>query len=114
MRPGAPQRRRSDTRGRGNEFADGLEKLTDEALGRPVCHPDLSAFTADAHEFAGGQLLIWREHHSKGGKHNIEAGIFEGKRLRVGLLKHDGKALCFCTLAAALKKRNDIVGRYYI
>jgi hypothetical protein len=98
----------------GNVFADGLEQLADEALRRPVGHSDLSARAADADKLVGRLLLIRREHDAEGRKHDIEAGIREGKRFRVGCLERDWQAVGFGTLAAALEQRADIVRRHHV
>jgi len=41
----------------------------------------------------------------------LEAGIREGKRLRIGFLERDLQAVGFGTLATTLKKRADVVRR---
>ena len=112
MRLGAPQRRRLHAGRRRNVFADGLEQLADEALRRPVGQADLAARAADAHQFVRGLLLIRREHDAEGRKHDVEAGIGEGKRFRIGLLERDRQAVGLGALAPALEKRADIVGRH--
>src|SRR2546425_521684 len=112
MRLAAPQRRRLHARRRRNVFADGFEYLADEALRRPVGEADLAARTADAEELARRLLLIWRKHDAEGGKDDIEAGIREGKRFRIGLLERNGQAVGCRTYAPAVEQRGDIVRRH--
>ena len=56
--------------------------------------------------------LVGREHDAEGRKHDIEAGVGEGKRLRVGFLEGDRQAVGFGTFAPAVEQRADIVRRH--
>src|SRR5471032_2484920 len=69
---GAPQRWRSHARRGRNGFADRLEHLADEAVGRPVRHADPAARFADAREFVRRVVLVRGEHHPEGRQHHVE------------------------------------------
>jgi hypothetical protein len=67
---------------------------------------------ADADQLVCGLLLIWREHHAEGGKHDVEALISERKSFSVGFLEGNPQAVGFGPLASALEQRADIVRRH--
>ncbi len=83
-------------------------KLSGVQLARPILPPGRQTRI----EFVRRLLLIGREHDAEGRKHDIEAGIREGKRFRVGFLERDRQALGFGAVAATIEKRADIVRRH--
>jgi len=77
--------------------------LSNKAVRCPVCEADLAIGFADAEEFSGGLVLIWREHHAEGRDDRVEGAIGERQRLGIGLLEFDGQAFGRCPRATALQ-----------
>jgi hypothetical protein len=90
-------------------LADGLEELSDKALGCPVSKTDLTAGLADARHFGRGAVLIGGEHHAECGDHNIEAIIAKQQRFSVGLAKLDVESFSCGAFASTLQQRWHIV-----
>jgi hypothetical protein len=90
-------------------LADCLEKLADEAFGRPVGKADFSAVFADADEFRGGAILVGREHHTEGRHNNVKPGVGERQCFGIRLAEFDIEPFGLGALECALKQGRHIV-----
>ena len=89
--------------------ADGLEQLTDEAVGRVGDESDPATGPGDPGDLIGGPLLIRREHAAEDGADHVEAAVVERQRLGVALHEVRVQALRIGAPSRALEQGGHVV-----